>query len=187
MRRPGALHRARFMHHGLYILKMAMLADLIELGPEERGEILKMAEFIALFHGPYFLQASLSAAGPRLDLELWKHMEKYAVMEPDVAKAAQLSIIRHLWYLTEECVIFSLFDKDVSDGEKAEMAAKLVAVPQQESFPPGKPKFPSKSTISVTSKLPDFIGPRSWLAFSLLGASHEWLHLPLISGSRTMT
>ena len=100
-------------------------------------------------------------------------------MEPDVANAAQLSSVPQLWYLTKECIILCLFDKDVSDGEKAEMAAKLVAVPQQESFPSGKPKFPSKSTISVTSKLPDFIGPRSWLAFSLLGASHEWLHLPL--------
>ena len=72
---------ARFMRHDLYILKMTMLADLIELGPGERGEILKMAEFIALFHGPYFLQTSFPVAGPQLGLELWKHMERYAAME----------------------------------------------------------------------------------------------------------
>ena len=157
---------------------MTLLAEQIELSPDERSEILKMAEFIALFHGPYFLQTSLSVAAPRLDLELWKHVEKYADKEPGMAKAAQLSILRHLWYLTEECVIFSLFDDAVSDEEKAEMATELVAQQRQESLPPGKPKFPDKAKLSVTAKLSDFVGPRSWLAFSRLATSHNWLHLP---------
>lgn len=116
MRRPGALHHARFMHHGLYLLKMALLADTIAFTTtEERGQVEHMAEFIALFHGPLFLQASLAAAAPRLDLQLWQHMEAYGLTEPVVAKATKDSLMRHLWYLAQKLVILGLFDPDVSD------------------------------------------------------------------------
>ena len=67
MRRPGALHHARFMHHGLYTMKMALLAE--ETGymtVEERSRVEQMAGYITLFHGPFYLQASLAAAAPGL-------------------------------------------------------------------------------------------------------------------------
>ena len=122
MRRPVALHPARFMHHGLYLFKMALLADTITcMTTEERGRVERMAKFIALFHGPLFLQASLAAAFPRLDLQLWKHMEAYELKEPAVAKATKHSVLRHLWYLTQELAIFGLFDIEVSEDEKANM------------------------------------------------------------------
>ena len=76
MRRPGALHHTQFMHHGLYLLKMALLADTITcMTTEESGRVERMAKLIALFHGPLFLQASLAAGAPRLDIQLCKHMD----------------------------------------------------------------------------------------------------------------
>ena len=38
-----------------------------------------MSEFIALFYAQYFLQAMLSSAAPRVDLEFLKNMKIYEV------------------------------------------------------------------------------------------------------------
>jgi hypothetical protein len=39
----------------------------------------RMAQYIAIFHGPWFLQARLAAPAPRLDLRLWQDMCLYEV------------------------------------------------------------------------------------------------------------
>ena len=167
------------MHHGLYLLKMALLADTIAFTTtEERGQVEHMAEFIALFHGPLFLQASLAAAAPRLDLQLWQHMEAYGLTEPVVAKATKDSLMRHLWYLAQELVILGLFSPDVSDQDKAQIAQNLLGQERPETFSPGRPAFPPRSLLCNAQSLASFVGSRSWQLFSLLGASGRWLQLP---------
>lgn len=82
MRAPGALHHARFLASCLYIMKLALLADVLPRGlltPNMLEGIDRMAQYIALFHGPWFLQARLSTPAPRLDLQLWQHMCHYEV------------------------------------------------------------------------------------------------------------
>lgn len=77
MRAPGALHHARFLASCLYIMKLTMLADNLRPGlvtPNMKVNIDRMALYIALFHGPWFLQACLASAAPRLDMELWHNM-----------------------------------------------------------------------------------------------------------------
>ena len=82
MRKPGALHHARFLASCLYILKMAMLRDVLPAGvltPKMKEEVIVVAEYIALFHAPHFLQAQIASAAPRLDLEMWQFMSSYQV------------------------------------------------------------------------------------------------------------
>lgn len=77
MRAPGALHHARFLASALYILKIAMLANDLPPGlvtPNMLDGIDRMAWFIVLFQGPWFLQACVSVSAPRLDLQLWAHV-----------------------------------------------------------------------------------------------------------------
>lgn len=81
MRAPGAFHRARFLAKALYILKMAMLADVLTPAViphrQQRNavdQIDRMATFIALFYGRYFLQCRLPTVAPRTDLCFWKDM-----------------------------------------------------------------------------------------------------------------
>ena len=77
MRAPGALHHARFLASSLYIMKPAFLADALPkslVTPVMQDGIDRMAQNIALFHGPWFLQARLSVCAPWLDLQLWQHM-----------------------------------------------------------------------------------------------------------------
>ncbi len=49
LRKPGALHHARFMSKAIYFLKMCMLSTRLELTDEELDQITRMANFIALF------------------------------------------------------------------------------------------------------------------------------------------
>ncbi len=82
MRAPGGLHYARFMVRALNILKLSMLADVLPPGiltPAMVPLIDRMAQYIALFHGPWYLQARLAAPSPRLDLQLYHDMCTYEV------------------------------------------------------------------------------------------------------------
>jgi hypothetical protein len=83
MRKPGAVHHARFMSKTLYILKMVMLGYIIPvdiMSLEKRMELDRMALFCSPFFTPCFLQARLSISSPRLDLGLWKDMCRFEVI-----------------------------------------------------------------------------------------------------------
>ena len=94
-----------------------------------------------------------------------------------MAKATKNSIIRHLWYLSQELSILGLFDSEVSEEDKVQMAQALVGCPRPEIHSPGRPAFPPRSLLCDGQSLASFIGPRSWLLFSLLDASGRWLQL----------
>ena len=82
MRAPGALHHARFMASALYILKIAMLVNVLPprfMTKNMQTKIERMAQYIAIFHGPWFLQSCLAPPAPRLDLQLWQDMCHYEV------------------------------------------------------------------------------------------------------------
>ena len=218
MRAPGALHHARFLASGLYIMKLVMLSNSLPAGlvtPAMLVNLKRMAVYIALFHGPWFLQARVPAVAPRLDLQLWNDMRMYEVgkslhllvlylysiidmlhsqltlvshleldrllvfqdIDAPIAASVKQSITRHLWYLTEQLVIFGLFDADVEDTVKQTMAELLHRTPRPQAFPPGKPVFPA-ARLEREPRLPILVGPNSWLLFNLLGMTGDWLALP---------
>lgn len=179
MRKPGALHHARFLASALYLVKLAMLLDVLPpdmVDPTEETEIERMAQFICIFYMPYFLQARLSTAAPAQDLNLWIDMKVYCNYDADVADEVQKSILRQMWYLTAECVIFSLFDPNTPDEEKRQISQKLLSFPRPPTFRIGKPVFPVQVlTGNVNVSLSSFVGPRSWLAFQILHSDGAWL------------
>ena len=66
-------HKARCLGSVLYLLTMSMPGNNLHQGmvtPLIQTKIDDMAEFIALFYGPLFLQAHIGAYAPRLNLEL---------------------------------------------------------------------------------------------------------------------
>ena len=50
----------------------------------ERTGVERLAQYIALFHAPYFRQAPLSASAPRLDIALWRDMTDYEAIDADI-------------------------------------------------------------------------------------------------------
>lgn len=87
------------------------------------------------------------------------------------------SILRHQWYLTQELVILAFFDDGLPDEVKGQLARALLHANRPLQFLPGKPAFPTILQDEGELALPMFVGPNSWLAFSLLGSEHGWLNL----------
>lgn len=180
MRQPGAYHHARFMGKSIYLLKIFLMSDVFQLTRREKPRISRLAQFIALLYGKYFL-SSISSAAPLHDLNFWYDLKEYRRFDAQAADAALISVRRHLWYLSPELVIFSLFDDKVSAYEKKLMANAIVRIPRPQVFAPGKPSQPDFDPIAVNltqhrPPLASFVSPRSWLFFHLVDGRTQWLN-----------
>ena len=181
MRKPGACHRARFMASCLYLLKISLYRDQYDaLTPEETSQVLVLAEYVALLHVPYFLKSPLAIAAPRQDRDFWVDIITYKKCYDDDSQqhcmldAVQENFCTHMWYLTEELVVFGLFDENLTDQERKAMATRLCSFERPITFPPRKPIF-YPDLLTDEPALETFIGPRSWLLFHKLDAAGLWL------------
>ena len=71
-------------------------------------------------------------------------------------------MIRHLWYLTPERVVLALFDDELPEEDKQQMADTLLQIPHPTVFNPGKPAQPNFDPVaahlgSMKPSLSDFI------------------------------
>ena len=172
------------MAYAIYFIKMQLMSDRFLLSNVEATGVKRMAEFFSLFHLRPFLQSRLVAMAPAVDLQYLSLMNIYKEVDEKVAIVATQSIFNHLWYLTEEIVIFSLFDERLSDELRQEMVDTLISFPRPINFPTSKPKFPSidLDSIRYPQQLTTFIGRRSWLLFHLLQLKDEkldWMMAPV--------
>ena len=81
MRRPGADHHARFMPKAIYYLKLFLLQNLFPLWGSKVKEVKRMALYIGVFYGKYFLQSSLTASAPANDLRFFCLMHQFASVD----------------------------------------------------------------------------------------------------------
>lgn len=126
-----------------------------------------MANFIALFHAKAFLLSRISVIAPKVYHQYIADMQWYRDTDKITSDAAIQSCNRHLWYLTEELVIFAMFDDEMSPIERSDMALKLYDTQRSEEIKPGKPSFPKVDGDNIPS-FASLIGPRSWLLFNLI-------------------
>ena len=180
IRKPGAIHRARFMASCLYLLKISLYRDQFVTDNQNIQDAMILAEYIALIHAPYFLKSPLAITAPRNDRDLWVDLIDYRkcfrvnMAQSCMIEAVQDSVKNHLWYLTQELVIFGLFDDGLDNAERKAMAAQLMRFPNTGNFEPGKPVFPTELMVQ-NPRLDTFVGPRSWLLFHILNANGVWL------------
>ena len=182
IRKPGALHRARFMASCLYLLKICMFHMQFDTALKNIQDAEILGEYVALLHAPYFLKTPLAASAPRLDRDFFNDVASYKqCFDPNsrqniMINAIQESIRNHLWYLTGELVVLALFDDELSQIERQEMASKLLTYPRTIAIPPGKPLFPvDMMTGNVAPGLRAFVNEKSWLLFNILGTNGPWL------------
>ena len=198
-RKPGAFHAARFMSKAIYLLKIDMLSAEIEQDPEQRRLIHRMAIFIGVYYTKYFLRSRIASFAPQDDYKLFCQMNSFKAEDEEIANAVLESLSRHMWYfsispylvnfpvsyifvyryLTEELVVLSLFNESLSPYIRTVMAKKIFSTNRLQTFPITKPVFP-KIAIDNIPELYDFIGPNSWLIFSLLklDRNQDWMQLP---------
>ena len=93
------------------------------------------------------------------------------------------SLMRHSWYLTQELVVFALWDEDLPNSERRAIALKLASTPPPATWTTVKPELhyalPHLSRFPTTPKLKDCVGERSHLLFHLLQVGSHWLRLPV--------
>ena len=170
-RRPGAVHKARWMGKLLYVLKLVLLeTEICEL---PKGTVTTSAQvpklrdfvsFVALIYCQWWFGASVGVEAPWNTLQMYQNIHKYRKVNEFISESAIRSFNRHLWYLVGEMVPLSLFSTKVSDVEKRQIADKLLSMKPEISVAAqtdrfgtgyGKPIFPSE--INDSSKLVDFI------------------------------
>ena len=188
-RLPGAFHKARFMANVIYGTKMFLLQNLdmdepkmeeenvameIEFDKEYKEALAKFVKFTSLVYVPYFMKTSIGADAPYNDLELFKLLLKYKEqVDSEVAEFALKAMKRHLYYLTQENVIMSLFSNRLDDDQKSRIASRLLTFPKPEEFKAEKPTPPTLLDMNTT--LEALVGEKSWTIFQVLGVKTDWL------------
>ena len=142
--------------------------DTISL--QTKKKINTMASFILFVYIKFwFSYTSLTRAATN-DIQLYKQITTFKRVDKNVSGAALVVLQRHTWYLTEDCISIALFNPDLEDDEKNKLARKIGELPTTQ-LEIRKPTLP---TVSARSKIPDFVGQRSILLFSLLKMDHKF-------------
>lgn len=190
LKRPGALHKARWMAKLLYAFKICLLEPAVnELSPktiatkQQISQLRRFVTFSALIYCPWWFTCMSAIDAPHNDLQFVKSIFQYAAVDELVSNSAKKAILRHLWYLTPEMIPMALFSDLVSNSEKKEMAKRLLVLkPQTPITCPlgrygtsyGKPNFPSD--ITETTSLSELITQDSWFFFQIFEINSEFLH-----------
>ena len=119
-----------------------------------------------------------------------KHINfrSYEAVDPVVAKSAHKAFRNHTWYLAAEMLPLALYDKNLSDVEKAKLAQKILEQPKdceneeelqyvgRHGTDYGKPDL---MAVNVNAEsLSDLVTPASWRFFKILGFSSDFLGSP---------
>ena len=174
--KPGATHHARWMPSILYPAKMFAFHTQAGYDRDMVEKLEALCKFNALFYVEKWLRSSVGVDAPFNDLQLWHSLNDYRRYDSAVADAAITALERHLWYLTEECVVFSLFTNHVDDAERQQIARQLQRTAQPATFERGQPMFP---ILTPRTKLVHLIGQKSWFLFESLGVGTQWMRKPL--------
>lgn len=108
------------------------------------------------------------------DLELLKELERYRGVDEKVADVALTVFKRHLYYLSDELIVASLFSNHMSDDNKEAIRIKIsqnIGPRTVDSI-----RYTSYRTDFSTLQVQDFITNRSMYLFSLLESDISFLN-----------
>ena len=124
-KKPGAIHRARWMYKGSTSLKVYMFRDEFNLSVEEEEGLKRICIFVVTTYIYGWYRAPLPLSAPRKDLKFHKELSRYENIDSKIAEKTVEKFSRHLWYLSEETVLLTLFDDRVSVSQKQKMISAL--------------------------------------------------------------
>lgn len=125
IRPPGAMHQARWMARAIYSLKISLLSAQFKISNKDKAALLDVCLFIVTSYVKPWLQCILAVKAPYQDLCFLKAMKAYETIDKSISKAALEKFCQHLWYLSDEVSVLSLFDDDVDEEIKGKMVANL--------------------------------------------------------------
>ncbi|KAG8233329.1 hypothetical protein J437_LFUL017307, partial [Ladona fulva] len=113
-----------------------LLRDQFKITSKDKAALLDVCLFIVTSYVKPWLQCILALKAHYQDMCFLKLMKAYGKIDKSIAKAALQKISRHLWYLTDEASILSLFDDDVDQLTKLLEAESIPDATIQVHFKP---------------------------------------------------
>ena len=182
-RKPGPVHRARWMARAIYGLKMWIFLPQFTEHRLQRPSssrvvvrstgLEKLGEF-CVFLARYYVRAWFSArcpvSAPRQDLTLFK-----ALQEEDnevIRNAGTKTLARHLWYLSEVTIGMALFDEEMPIDEKKAFVANMKTVGGSEN-PPSRIKVAPEGMKDMN--VASFATKNTEMFFNLLDIDKNFL------------
>ena len=76
-------------------------------------------------------------------VDLWAYKKCFPENseQTEMIRAVKDNFLNHLWYLSEELVVFALFDDNLTDKEQRAIADQLLLQRRPPAFAPSKPTF----------------------------------------------
>ena len=110
-------------------------------------------DYIVNFHCLFFLKSPMAAQAAANELRAFK-ISSQIMIDPlypkkyrKIDKALNLSILRHTWYFTPQCIIFTLADQRLEEKERMDILVVLLKYDLPE-FISGRSYF-NKSTRNL--------------------------------------
>ena len=181
LRKPGAMHHARWMFKAIYFLKIYLLRDTFQLTASEKLHFHQICKFIVFIYLKSWNTAPVAIKAPNNNLQLIKRILDFEIIDNKIAKAALDKFKNHLWYLAPETSAIAFFDKDIQVDIKRKMIMALTAPTNfDEDFedaPPKKLNYNSLMMIESLRKasMDNFITRQSLLFFDRFGLDKEFL------------
>lgn len=95
-----------------------------------------------------------------------KELDRFKLIDHDIANVAMNTFQRHLWYLSDELILLSLFSNKVPDEQKFEICQELLRQVGDRTINSIQYTQPLDNIQNL--RLVDFISPRSWFFIQIL-------------------
>lgn len=114
-KRPGALHKARWMAKLIYAIKICLFETQIQELPrgtittlQQVSKVRNFVNFVILVYSTWWITTNSMEDAPWNDLNLYQALLKYKDVHPEISSSAIRAFQSHLWYLTAELVPVAL-------------------------------------------------------------------------------
>lgn len=180
---------ARFMASLIQGIECYLFREELDWESPERQKIQKnlerFAAFAALVYIRFWNRCNILFDSTYNDLYFLQELQQYAQFDEETAQVAMQAINRHLYYMSQELSVVSLFSEKVSTTEKNRIAVQLIGI-RDEPIPVrsfGNDEISNhiqfsegnENTDWLSTSIHNLIGERSFFLFDLLGISTEFL------------
>lgn len=176
-RAPGAMSNARWMSKALYCLKMFMFKSQFHLTAREENAMRDFLVFVIRFYVKAWFTCTKAVEAPYNDMTFLKGICDYETVDKILSVAVSKTFSNHLWYMSSECIAFSLFDSNVPIAQKNEMAKFLSSCSVDDEIEKNNRLKISVSQLSWfrEQELSDFVTPHALSLFDRFKLSRRFL------------
>ena len=126
-KKPGAYHMVRLVAKAIYSLKIFLFRTEFRLTDTEKKSLIQITSFIVKCHVKYWIYIPEPISAPLMDIQFLRELEKYKEVDRTIAEVAIGKFVNNLFYLTEECITFAIFDDSIIEDTKVKMAQTILA------------------------------------------------------------